>query len=324
MSDAGLDFSAGPDGLIKQDETVTGRVIEWIPGSKAVFEWHGAIWDEDDVSSLTIESHPTAEGCRLSIRHQGGAGHGLNPVEQIGWFASRLLAPVLRAATSAEFGDWLTDRRARKPSGTEARTVYVDPTYHRPNFRVLLEMLTLGQDDYLLEVGCGGGALLHDALESGCRAAAIDHSADMVALARRTNQAAVDAGRLEIERADAVAIPFANDSFTAGVMTGVLGFLPDPVSAFREIRRCLREGGRLAVLGSDAALKGTPAAPEPMASRLNFYTEEELADLARQAGFQTVTIQHHDLEGPARASGIPEEHVGLFRGPPTHFLYALK
>jgi len=73
-------------------------------------------------------------------------------------------------------GDWITDRRARRPSGPKARVVYRDPLYHRPNLKAILNVLRLTPDDYLLEVGCGGGAFLADALKSGCKAAAVDHS----------------------------------------------------------------------------------------------------------------------------------------------------
>jgi hypothetical protein len=39
-------------------------------------------------------------------------------------------------------------------------------------------------------------------------------------------------------------------------------------------------------------LRGTPAAPEPLASRGHFYTDAELADLARQAGLIDVEVAH--------------------------------
>src|SRR5260370_8153522 len=73
-------------------------------------------------------------------------------------------------------------------------------------------------------------------------------------------------------------------------MTGVLGFLPDPIAALREIRRVLGEGGRLVVLGSDPTMRGTPAAPEPMASRLRFYGDDELRRLALEAGFDRANV----------------------------------
>ena len=58
-------------------------------------------------------------------------------------------------------------------------------------------------------------------------AAAVDHSPEMVRLARELNADAIAAGRLEIARADAVALPFADGGLTVAAMTGVLGFLPD-------------------------------------------------------------------------------------------------
>jgi SAM-dependent methyltransferase len=107
-------------------------------------------------------------------------------------------------------------------------------------------------------------------------------------------------------------------------MTAVLGFLPDPVAALSEIRRVLREGGRLVVLGSDPEERGTMAAPEPMASRLLFYDSEELERLGRDAGFATVRVERRSLEAFAREAGVPEEHLALFAGPGPRFLLARK
>jgi SAM-dependent methyltransferase len=108
------------------------------------------------------------------------------------------------------------------------------------------------------------------------------------------------------------------------MMTGVLGFLPDAVAALREIRRVLRKGGRLVVLGSDPALRGTMAAPEPMASRLHFYSDDELRRLAEDAGFAEARVVRRDLEPFARKAGVPEEHLVFFAGPGTPFLLTRK
>ncbi len=61
-------------------------------------------------------------------------------------------------------------------------------------------------------------------------------------------------------------------------------------------------------------MRGTPAAPEPVASRLHFYKEHELEDMAREAGFAEAHVEHPDFEPIAREVGIPEEYLELFKG----------
>ena len=46
---------------------------------------------------------------------------------------------------------------------------------------------------------------------------------------------------------DATALPYEDGSVDAVVLTAVLGEIPDPVAALREIRRVLKPGGRLVV-----------------------------------------------------------------------------
>ena len=303
-----------------------GRVLLWEPGRRAVLEWRAADWAPDERTEIEIRSEPTEDGTRLTIEHRGwgalvrnrGAG------ELVGWFADEVVGPLFRATAPTRFGDWLTDRSARRPSGPVARAVYRDPLYHRPNFRAILDTLALRSDDYLFEFGCGGGALLQEALRSGCRAAAVDHSEEMVGVAREENRDAIAAGRLEVVHAGDERIPFPDSVFTCAAMTGVFAFLPDPVSTMVEIRRVLVPGGRLAVFTSSRELRGTPAAPEPIAGRLRFYEEEELARIGREAGFVDVRVERPDLLPFARAVGVPEEHLALFKGSAGQLLLGRK
>jgi SAM-dependent methyltransferase len=82
------------------------------------------------------------------------------------------------------FEDWLTDRVARRPGEASARRVYGTEDVHDFARRAILGALALGVSDHLLEVGCGGGLLLRDALRTGSPATGIDHSEEIVALAR--------------------------------------------------------------------------------------------------------------------------------------------
>jgi len=209
-----------------------------------------------------------------------------------GWELLRRFAPPLERI----LGDRVTDRRARRPSGKRAREVYGAPDVHEEMRRAVLAALAPGPDHRLLDVGCGGGVLLRDALATGATAAGVDHSEEMVTLARETNAEATAAGRLEVVRADAAALPFPDESFTHVSMVIVFLFLPDPAAALREVHRVLRPGGRLAVATIPPELKGHPyASPEPMASRGHFYTDAELESLARGAGFEDVKVSPGQL-----------------------------
>lgn len=318
----GMGFEPGMNGRVTQGEFEVGRIVSWKPGERILLQWRQADWEPEEITEVELRFEPADGGTRVAMEHRGWGRLIGGPDEIAGWFAGEVVAPILRATAPAVFGDWLTDRKARRPSGAQARATYRIPLYHYPNFRVILVELALTSDDYLIEVGCGGGALLREALRSGCRAAAVDHSPDMVRLAQEVNHDAVAEGRLEVRQASADQLPFPDATFTCAAMTGVLGFLSNPVTALREIRRVLGEGGRLVVLGNDPELRGTPAAPEPMASRLRFYEDDELKRLAREAGFEGARVVRRDLERFAREVGVPEEHLALFAGPGARFLLA--
>ena len=306
LARAGLALEAGAAGGVAQDGRRLARVVAWEEGRRLALEWWAVDWEEADPVAVELRVEPTGAGSRV-VLEQRGWGHlvGDDAGELAGWFADAVAAPVLRAGTPGAFGDWLTDRRARRPSGPAAREAYRDPLYHRPNFGAILEALDLRPQDHLLEVGCGGGALLADALRSGCRATGVDHSSDMVRVARAGNAQAVQEGRLEVLEAPAERLPFPADTFTCAAMTSVLGFLADPVAALREVHRVLRAGGRFAAFTGSPEMRGTMAAPEPMASRLRFYADEELESLFRAAGFASVAVSRPDLEPFARDLDLP-------------------
>ncbi len=184
--------------------------------------------------------------------------------------------------------DRSTDRQARRPHGRRAREIYGADDAHSFLWEPVLAALELGPDDRLLDVGCGGGAFLRRALESGCEAAGLDHSREMVRLAR------AKAG-VRVEHAEVDAMPFADGEFTAISCLVAFFFFADPVTALREMRRVLDPArGRVAIMTTAPEAKGSPAAPYPLATRGRFHSDDELVRLALEAGFSEARLAHRD------------------------------
>lgn len=207
-------------------------------------------------------------------------GFGLGDEGLQAWRDSRL--------TDDQFNDWLADRVARRPTGSRARSVYGAEDVHDFARRAILHALALGDEDRLLELGCGGGLLLRDALAAGASVTGIDHSEEMVALARER------APEAQVVLAEAEKLPFAEATFTAVAMSVVFFFFADPVAVLCECARVLRPGGQIAVFTTGPELRWTPAAPEPIASLGHFYTDHELAALASRANLREVIVQSRD------------------------------
>ncbi len=217
LAHLGMQLQPGVHGHVLEGATEVGRITSWQPKERIALEWHQADWQPTEVTKLELRFEPIEEGTRVTLEHPEWSNLlGDRGNELAGWFAGEVAAPLLRAMGPSRLGDWITDRRARRPSGPQARAVYRDPLFHRPNFKAILKVLGLRPDDYLLEVGCGGGAFLEEALRSGCKAAAIDHSADMVRVARALNRDSIETKRLEIREGDADSLPYPDGVFTCG------------------------------------------------------------------------------------------------------------
>lgn len=111
----------------------------------------------------------------------------------------------------------------------------------------ILELLRLGPDVHLLDVGCGsGGPSLDLAARTGCRVTGLDVEADGIAQAQAAAGARSLGERAAFRVADAGGrLPFPNESFAAVLCVDAVSHLPDRDAALREWARVLRPGGRL-------------------------------------------------------------------------------
>ena len=116
-----------------------------------------------------------------------------------------------------------------------------------------------------LDVGCGGG-ILTEVLLDLCEPASvigIDPSSFQVEQATRGPAGA----RAEFRQADAMSLPFPDESFDIAAAALAINFIPDPLRGLEEMRRVTAPGGMVAAYVWDFTRELSPSGPLRQALR---------------------------------------------------------
>lgn len=197
---------------------------------------------------------------------------------------------------------------ARRPSGWLGRLIYGRLAALDTYSQLAVEKLRLTPDDRYLEIGQGGGLLLEKALTTAASGAGLDHSPEMVALSRRRNAGAIEAGRCDVVVGDAQALPWPDDTFTCCACVATFLFFEHPVAVLEEIRRVLAPGGRVVVITpSEEAPAFVRGLADSAEAAVYLYSPEELETLLDEAGYAewTVGIEKKRLVAVARTGEKP-------------------
>ena len=180
--------------------------------------------------------------------------------------------------------------------------------YSVPLAPLLADLAGVSAGQHALDVGCGPGALTAELVERlGPDAVkAVDPSEPFVDAARERHP------EVDIRRASAEQLPFAEDMFDAALAQLVVHFMTDPVAGLHEMARVTRADGVVAACVWDHAGGGGPLSAFWVAaheldenavdeSRLAGAREGHLGELFREAGLRNVeeTAIVADVEHPS-------------------------
>jgi SAM-dependent methyltransferase len=174
----------------------------------------------------------------------------------------------------------------------------------------LCDLVGIAGGQRVLDVGCGPGALTAELVARVGPTAvhAVDPSEPFVAAARGRHP------DVEVQRAFAEQLPFADQAFDAALAQLVVNFMSDPVAGVVEMRRVTRRGGVVAACVWDHAGGQGPLSPlwetarelDPEVedeSRLAGSREGDLARLFDSAGLReieetalSVSVRHPSFE----------------------------
>ena len=124
---------------------------------------------------------------------------------------------------------------------------YIGATKHMGGLSATKELIGLcgiGEDTYVLEVGCGVGATAcYMAERLGCRTLGVDIRPSMIQRANERAKRERVRDRIEFGVADATDLPFEDATFDVVLAESVTTFIDDRPSAIEEYARVVKPGG---------------------------------------------------------------------------------
>lgn len=170
-----------------------------------------------------------------------------------------------------------------------------------------VRLLDIGPGDKVLEIGFGGGAGLAGALAaaSGGKVYGIDISLSMVEQVQGRFRREIEDGRLQVRIGDVSKLPFESETFDRVFAVNNIYFWPDVVACLREIRRVLKDGGKV---GIGNRSKEHMSRFQVTQHGFQLFSAEDLEGVLHQAGFRDVSVEHKRAVDSGR---FPDQVIGV-------------
>ena len=180
--------------------------------------------------------------------------------------------------------------QSRKPSGLLGRLMGSLMNWrHRPLSRWTIELMNIRPDDFVLDIGCGGGMAIKEIAKIAKVGvvAGVDYSKIMVQQALKRNATAVQAMRVVIKYASISNLPFEDESFDKACAIESFNFWPEPIAGLKEVHRVLRCKGLVAIATGWSKEIPNHQKYVAMAHKMRFslYSGPEMVEMLTAAGF---------------------------------------
>lgn len=198
-----------------------------------------------------------------------------------------------------------TGRQLRHPQGRVGRLIgHLMASLNWKPYLLAIDALGVRPIDRVLELGFGAGRSLPRlcALAHLGRVEAVDHSSEMVDMARRRNARLLANGRLRLHQGPFSPLPFESEAFERILLVNVLYFFDAEGRDMAECLRVLKPGGRMAIYVTGRATMSKWPFCEPQTHRT--FDRTDLARLLEEAGFAPNPVNVREVSLPFGIEGL--------------------
>ena len=156
-----------------------------------------------------------------------------------------------------------------------------------------LQNCSIQEDFVCLDIGCGGGngvkAIAKKATNG--KTIGLDHSLEMVNLAKKLNKSAIAHGLVDIQLGNVSTLPYVNNHFDFITAFETIQFWPSIEEDLREVKRVLKSSGTLIIINR------YPPEGSKWAEFLKLITDTDYKQKLESSGFELVSIDKESKKG---------------------------
>ena len=156
--------------------------------------------------------------------------------------------------------------------------------------------IKIGEKDWVLDIGCGGGANIKKLLSKAVygQVKGIDYSEVSVEKTKKLNKASIEKGKCEVLQGNVMKLPFLKETFHLVTAFETIYFWPDIEKAFEQVYKVLKENGTFMICNES---NGKNKKDEKWVKKINgmsLYAAEDIRKALEKAGFSEIKIDENE------------------------------
>lgn len=161
---------------------------------------------------------------------------------------------------------------------------------HRPISEFAFESINVGENDKILDIGCGGGVNIEKFLKlTANNVDGLDYSEVSLSQSVKRNKKAVEDGRCQVIKANVINMPIEDGMYDLVSAFETIYFWPDIENAFKEVSRIIKTNGQFMIAQGTDGNHPDDKKWLSTVEGMKVYTADELKRYLLNAGFSSVS-----------------------------------